>query len=234
MSEDTAQSPSSNFPEAPDPSPLDLEKRRAGNAIRRIVDGLIMKLPSEANMAEIANRLEQLADEFEPLEYKNSRMGFANQFTGYDIRDFMEFSPLVGFSNPVAPPLLISVEGSKAVGRVNFSKAFEGAPGHVHGGHVAAAFDELLGFTQGFSGEPGMTGTLTIAYRKPTPLLTDLVFEGTYDGMEGRKIFTSGRMYAGDTLCAEATGLFIALKDEHYAAVRKTHAEVDPNAAKSK
>ena len=99
---------------------------------------------------------------------------------------------------------------------------------------MSAAFDEVLGFTQGFSGGPGMTGTLTIAYRKPTPLLTDLVFEATYDGMEGRKIFTSGRLFAGETLCAEATGLFIALKDEHYEAVRKTHAEVDPNAAKKK
>jgi acyl-coenzyme A thioesterase PaaI-like protein len=235
MSEDTAQSPSSKFPKAPDPSPLDLEKRRAGSAIRRIIDGLIMKLPSEANMAELANRLEQLADEFEPLEYKTSRTGFANQFTGYDIRDFMEFSPLVGFSNPVAPPLVITPEGSdRAVARVNFGKAFEGAPGHVHGGYVAAAFDELLGFTQGFSGEPGMTGTLTTSYRKPTPLLTDLFFEATYDGMEGRKIYTSGKLFAGDTLCAEATGLFIALKDEHYEAVRKTHAKVDPNAAKPK
>jgi len=207
MSEDTAQSPSEHFPGALDPSPLDLEKRRAGNALRRIIDGLIMKLPSEATMAEMADRLEKLADEFDPMEFKASRSGFANQFTAYDIRDFMEFSPLVGHSNPVAPPLVITPEGkARAVAHVNFGKSFEGAPGHVHGGYVAAAFDELLGFTQGFSGEPGMTGTLTIAYRNPTPLLTDLVFESSYDGMEGRKIFTSGKLFAGDKLCAEATG----------------------------
>ena len=222
------------FPEPSEASALDIEKRRAGEALRRITDGLITKLPSESKMAEIANRLEQMADEFEPLEFKASRTGFANQFTAYDIRDFMEFSPLVGLSNPVAPPLVITPNGSSAAaGRVNFSKAFEGAPGHVHGGYVAAVFDELLGFTQGFSGEPGMTGTLTLMYRNPTPLLTDLRLEATYDGMEGRKIFTSGKMFAGERLCVEATGIFIALKDEHYEAVRKTHAEVDSNARKS-
>ena len=38
---------------------------------------------------------------------------------------------------------------------------YEGPPGHVHGGLVAAMFDELLGFAQ-LSG--GFTGTLTIRY----------------------------------------------------------------------
>ena len=39
----------------------------------------------------------------------------------------------------------------------------------------------VLGAAQTFSGAPGMTGTLTIRYRKPTPLHTDLRFEGRFD-----------------------------------------------------
>ena len=42
---------------------------------------------------------------------------------------------------------------------------------------VAAAFDEVLGFVQSLSGRPGMTGTLTVRYRKPTPLHTELRFD---------------------------------------------------------
>src|SRR5947209_2294161 len=74
---------------------------------------------------------------------------------------------------------------------------------------LAAAFDEVLGMAQSLGGQPGMTGTLTIRYRRPTPLHTDLRFEATLDRTEGRKLFTSGRLHAGDTLCAEAEGLFI-------------------------
>ena len=36
--------------------------------------------------------------------------------------------------------------------------AYEGPPGCVHGGFIAAAFDEVLGSTQSLSGSPGMTG----------------------------------------------------------------------------
>ena len=65
-------------------------------------------------------------------------------------------------------------------------RPYEGPPGHVHGGFVAAAFDEVLGFVQSTTGQPGMTGTLTIRYRKPTPLDTDLRFEATVQRVEGR------------------------------------------------
>jgi acyl-coenzyme A thioesterase PaaI-like protein len=76
---------------------------------------------------------------------------------------------------------------------------------------VAAAFDEVLGMAQSIGGKPGMTGTLTVRYRSPTPLHTDVRFEGRLDRESGRKLFTSGRLWAGDTLCAEAEGLFISV-----------------------
>ena len=53
------------------------------------------------------------------------------------------------------------------VGTATFGAAYEGPPGCVHGGFVAAAFDEVLGSTQSLSGEPGMTGRLTVNYRSP-------------------------------------------------------------------
>jgi len=56
-----------------------------------------------------------------------------------------------------------------------------------------------------------MTCTLTIRYRKPTPLYTELRFEATIVRIEGRKIFTEGRVYAGELLTAEAEGLFISV-----------------------
>jgi acyl-CoA thioesterase FadM len=54
-----------------------------------------------------------------------------------------------------------------------------------------------------------MTGTLTIRYRKPTPLHTDLRIEATIERIEGRKTFCVGTMYAGDLVTAEADGVFI-------------------------
>ena len=102
---------------------------------------------------------------------------------------------------------------------VRFGSAYEGPPGSVHGGVVAATFDEVLGMTQSLSGQPGMTGTLTVKYRRPTPLHRDLRFEGTLDRVDGRKIFTTGRCFDGDTLTAEAEGLFVRVDFEKIVAM---------------
>ncbi|MGH9057452.1 MAG: PaaI family thioesterase [Acidimicrobiales bacterium] len=134
-------------------------------------------------------------------------------------RAFLDWSPLTGLSNPLAPPIHLSVEGSAVVGRVRFGPAYEGPPGCVHGGFVAAAFDEVLGVTQSLSGQVGMTGTLSVRYRRPTPLFEPLRFEGRLDSVSGRKVLTSAEVTVGGEVTAEATGLFIAVPPETFAAL---------------
>lgn len=133
-------------------------------------------------------------------------------------RNFLARSPVMGSINPLAMPLAITVigEGASAAveGRVTFSNAYEGAPGCVHGGFVASTFDEVLGVAQSATGNPGMTVNLTVDYRSPTPIKHELVFRGWCEKVEGRKIFTRGTVHAGDTLCAEATGLFVSMRPE--------------------
>ena len=114
-------------------------------------------------------------------------------------------------ANPFVPPIRLAVANDKVLGHANFGAAFEGSPGTVHGGFVAAAFDQVLFMAQSLTGIPAMTGTLTVHYRKPTPLLTELVFEGVVERIEGRKIYTRGTASANGVLTAEAEGLFIAV-----------------------
>jgi acyl-CoA thioesterase FadM len=64
-----------------------------------------------------------------------------------------------------------------------------------------------------------MTGTLTVRYRRPTPLHTELRFNARFDRAEGRKIYTSGQLFAGESLCAEAEGLFIAVASDRFRAL---------------
>ena len=81
---------------------------------------------------------------------------------------------------------------------------------------MAAAFDEVLGMVQSMTGNPGMTGRLTVNYRRPTPLHRDLIFRGRVDRVEGRKIFTTATLHDGETLCAESEGLFISVGQERF------------------
>jgi acyl-coenzyme A thioesterase PaaI-like protein len=131
--------------------------------------------------------------------------------------DMIHFSPLSGSANPLAPPMTLWKENEETLkGLVRFSAAYEGGPGMVHGGCIAAAFDELLGLTQSLTGKAGMTGTLRIRYRNPCPLHTELRMEGRVDQEEERKISTRGTLHAGDLLVADATATFILIDPERY------------------
>jgi hypothetical protein len=126
-------------------------------------------------------------------------------------QDFFPTSPVIGFANPVAPPVVVEAVDGALHGSGWFDYQYEGPPTCVHGGVIAMVFDEMLGAANILSGNPGMTGTLTIRYRKPTPLRTPLRLEARFVRREGRKIFTTGTIHHGDVLTAEAEGVFIEL-----------------------
>jgi acyl-coenzyme A thioesterase PaaI-like protein len=187
------------------------ERRRLAKAMREVIERLTTSDAPEDELRKAADGLERYAARLATHARRLLPYGFGESANAGDVAAFFDYSPLIGLSNPLAPPIELEVDGKTVHGRVRFGAAYEGPPGHVHGGFVAAAFDEVLGFVQSTSGQPGMTGTLTIRYRKPTPLDTELRFEATVQRVEGRKIFAEGRLYDGDVLTAEAEGIFISV-----------------------
>lgn len=193
--------------------------REVGQALRRVIDRLTATSAPPDVLREAVARLAPIEDLLKPYDAVRRYEGTAEASgLGHD-RAFFDWSPLLGMANPLAPPIRVSVEGRQIVGHTRFGIAYEGPPGCVHGGFIAAAFDELLGLTQSLSGKVGMTGTLNVKYRSPTPLLTELRLEGTVDSVSGRKVFTSGRMFAGEVMTAESTGLFISIRPEDFRAL---------------
>lgn len=193
-------------------TPQRVEMRRLGNAMRAVIERLVATKAPEDELARAADALEEIAELLG--QYPQGRLyeGFAESSPSGDPHAFFDHSPLMGQANPLAPPLVLEPRDGRVHGRVRFGSAYEGPPGAVHGGYVAAAFDEVLGMAQSMSGNPGMTGTLTIRYRSPTPLNEELRFEGQIDRVEGRKIFTTGALYAADdSLTAEAEAVFISV-----------------------
>jgi acyl-coenzyme A thioesterase PaaI-like protein len=134
------------------------------------------------------------------------------------MENFQDTGPVVGLSNPIAPPLEAQVDPEAGVvrGRARFSAAYEGAPGLLHGGILAAAFDELLGLATVFSGGAGMTRDLHVRYLRPTPIEVELAFVGRLDRVDGRRLFVSAEVEASGVRTAEASGVFIAVGGEKF------------------
>lgn len=198
-----------------DLTPRHAEQRRLAAALRHVIERLVATAAPEASIRYAADALERLGAEFDEFPQGSVYEGFAEAANaGADQEALFDHSPLIGRANPLAPPISVTVEDDRVIGEVTFGAAYEGPPGCVHGGYVAAAFDEVLGAAQSLSGRPGMTGTLTVRYRIPTPLHTPLRFVGECTGVEGRKIFTAGRCFAGDVMTAEAEGIFVSVPRE--------------------
>ena len=117
---------------------------------------------------------------------------------------------VVGMRNPVAVPLEMqrSPEG-RAWASFHLNALYEGPPTKVHGGVAALILDQVLGEAAAAGGSPGMTGTLTLRYRRNLPL-GDCSVEGWIDRVEGVKTIVRGVVRdAEDRDCVEAEGVFI-------------------------
>jgi acyl-coenzyme A thioesterase PaaI-like protein len=127
-----------------------------------------------------------------------------------DITSVMPYSPISGKRNAIAPPIKMWKLGRSEVGgEVIFSPTYAGPPDAVHGGIIAAVFDEVLAMANVISGNAGFTGTLTIKYHHKTPLNTPIELWGMNVRKSGRKLVSRGEMRVNGVVTATAEGLFI-------------------------
>ena len=212
--------------------PLDDPRRRLAAAMRPIITMTVAAELDDATLTEAADAMEAIA---ERLTARSGPRRTRNQpDLARAAQDFFPTSPIIGLANPVAPPVRVAVvEGAdgrpEIRGRANFGFAYEGPPTCVHGGVIAELLDEVLGAANIVAEHPAMTGTLTIRYRKPTPLNTDLRVEARFVRQDGRKIYAWGGIYSGDVLTAEADGVFIEVRPKQMLAIAEANVEsVDP------
>ena len=217
--------------------PLDARFRLAA-ATRSVIDELASSTAGD-------DAFERARDLVEAAAAILLQRGHGRRYSGAEaavvssehLGSFLDDSPFIGELNPLAPPIVMAAQADTAqadtaqadtgrvVGEVTYGAAYEGPPSCVHGGFIAAGFDEVLGFAQALTGRPGMTARLEVQYRSPTPLHQPLRYEGRIDRVEGRKIFAVGTLHHGDTLCAEAQALFVSMNPEVFQRLMRAREE---------
>jgi acyl-coenzyme A thioesterase PaaI-like protein len=212
----------------PDDHP-DTARLRLAEALRPLITMTVTGTPDDDALESVADAVERLVAQLAAGAGTDRRMRQPPD-AGRPTIEYFPTSPIAGILNPIAPPIhLVVVDGedggpSEIQATAWFDYPYEGPPSCVHGGVIAATFDEILGAAIMVSGNPGMTGTLSVRYRKPTPLRTDLRLEARFLGRDGRKIRTWAGMYHGDVLTAEADGLFIEVMPRQMLAIAEQNA----------
>jgi hypothetical protein len=162
-----------------------------------------------AQLAAVGDRLEAHLPEVPlprfvgPLE--------EGEAAGPPLEGSMPFDLVVGTFNPLALPVRLTFEAPKACGHAAFDVAYEGAPGCVHGGALAATFDIVFTAANALAGSTGPTVRLSLRYRRPTLLNEETLFEGWVTEVTERRVHSRGRIVQGGIVTVEAAGEFAVL-----------------------
>lgn len=184
--------------------------------VRRLISHLRKTTAPAELLEEVARSSAALAAKLAPYDHEGpyaQRCLDVSQATPWDEAEtpaeFFPYSPVIGPLNPIAPPVELHRVDDELHAEHVFDAPYNGPPTAVHGGVIALVFDELLGTLGAMSDVGGFTGTLTIRYRSLTPIGEPIRMRSWIDRTEGRKTFIAGSMHHGETLCAEAEGVFI-------------------------
>ncbi|MCG8391880.1 MAG: PaaI family thioesterase [Pseudomonadales bacterium] len=201
-----------------EPVPADFQqRRRISAAMHTLSERLIRAEADEATLQQWAERLEALVETVGEPERRDTRAANRKLFTGAataeDIFHMMDYDPVGGPSNPVAPQVEWLHEDQNGIeGAVRLGLQYQGPPGRVHGGVIAWLLDAALSRTLHAAFRLGVTGTLNIRYLASTPIEDTIHCRAHITGQEGRKIFVEGGIWHGDTQTVSAEGIWLTPK----------------------
>jgi uncharacterized protein (TIGR00369 family) len=111
-----------------------------------------------------------------------------------------------GKNNPIGMKLKFSKEGETVRAEYTPPKEFQGWPGLLHGGILAALLDEAMSHAAYTSGSTCLTASLTIRQRAPIKVGTLLIITARITRHGSRLIETEGKVSLKDgTIVAEST-----------------------------
>jgi len=173
-------------------------------SLTRTVTGLVLSLEARhESLDRLVAALRSAEAELRRLVPANPAPRVGANATAAEGRVYVDHARDIGAFNPCFPLYEIRVDGDRASGTVAFPIAYEGPPGIVHGGFLAVFFDSVIQHHNCEVGMAGKTTALTVNYRRPTPLLTELQFEVERSVAE-RRITSTARLIAGGVVLCDA------------------------------
>jgi uncharacterized protein (TIGR00369 family) len=101
-------------------------------------------------------------------------------------------------------------EGDDAVCRFSLEPRFEGFPGLIHGGIVAAILDEAMAKAILHAGWEAVTARMTTEYRQPLRSGVGYTVRGRVLECRGRRTVAASEIHdASGTVCASAEGIWL-------------------------
>ncbi len=193
-----------------DISAEDVERLRAlyeplAQSVRELIDATVR---TQADAATVAAAKSEIDSATARLRQKQLDGSFGVRYLTSGER-MAWGNAVIGIRNPIAPPLEIHHDATgKSFCDFHLGAAYEGPPGHVHGGVAALILDHLLGEAASDGINPRLTGTISFRYVRATRL-GHLHAEAITTRIDGVKTFAAGHLADEEGVTVEAEGVFI-------------------------
>jgi len=188
--------PGSRFGEAPLPQTV-----AAAGAIRRLGSLLLSLEHAHPTVDAIVAQISDWEHELSAAVPPDSAPRIGSDEDG-SRRVYLDHATDIGAFNPCFPEYRFDhLDAETAFGQATFPLVYEGPPGLVHGGFLAVFFDCVIQHQNCLVGLSGKTRSLNVAFRRPTPVFTDVRFDITRSEVE-RGITSTARLLLDDeVLC---------------------------------
>lgn len=192
-------------PERLTPAQIEREREVAGGlaqSTRELVDAVIRSTVADEEMLAVQAEIEALTARLRASEI-DGPYGVTINKAG-EARNWG--NSVVGVRNPIAPPVQIErIAQGKVRADFVLGAAYEGPPELVHGGVSALILDQMCGAAAAAAGTPGMTASLSMTYKRGTPLGA-LQAEAAVVRTEDHKTYVEAHIAdtEGPTVLAEA------------------------------
>jgi acyl-coenzyme A thioesterase PaaI-like protein len=175
---------------------------RLAHSLSGFLDDLAEALPDQSLLEALTADLETWSGKLQPLAVPERNRVFGRR------------ADLDGRGQTMSPTIVVTESDRDSVtGTVRFGPYFLGGNGAAHGGALPLMFDEVLGRLAQSGGRPASrTAYLHTDYRSITPIGRFLDVRAWVVSEEGRKRIVRATLHHADVLCAEAEGLFVALR----------------------
>lgn len=219
------------------PTPLPQVEIDAAAALSRLGNALLSHRVPACISEEVVRQLTVLANDVEATPSRSKAEAFSHYSGHQRVEHFLAtgswpspppdggevvfdaLSFVGGALNPFSAGARYYRDGDEAVCRVSFGSGYEGPPARVHGGMLAAAFDEVMGAVFRVLGHgSAFTGTLSVRYEAPAPINEPVELRARLAQTVGRKHTVEATAEGAAGRFASATATFIEMSPEHLAA----------------
>ena len=149
--------------------------------------------------------------------------------------DFDHWCFACGRANPIGLHLDFDVARGRAETLFVPRREHTGYDGFVHGGIVTALLDETMGWAIFHQGVWGVTARITVTFRQPIEVGTELAVTGTVLKQTRRAVETHGEVRdASAALLAEADATFLVMPEARRKELERRYSRIDEAFAKVK